>query len=179
MTCYPRTNLHQEVIFFANLMYLSSHLERKNNACPTFLPVIQVHFYHDMWYLSSVQASISQSCDRLLFASRNHSLCFSVATYCLVGFILTAIPIFFVVVSTSFLFLAEKVKEYNISDEIVWGYKFSHSAIIVLPVVLTECFWIYAQQWAMTFYFRSLWEEMFTVKKEKFSRCWALGTVVK
>ena len=120
MTCYPRTNLYQEVIFFANLMYLSSHLERKNNACPTFLPIIQVHFYHDMWYLSSVQPSISQSCDRLLFASRNHSLCFSVATYCLVGFILIAIPIFFFLfVSTSFLFLAEKVKEYNISDEIV------------------------------------------------------------
>ena len=76
------------------------------------------------------------------------------------------------------LFLPERVKEYDISDEIVWGYKFSHSAIIVLPVVLTECFWIYAQQWAMTFYFRSLWEEMFTVN-EKFSRCWALGTVVK
>lgn len=77
------------------------------------------------------------------------------------------------------LFFPERVKEYDISDEIVWGYKFSHSAIIVLPAVLTECFWIHAQQWAMTFYFRSLWEEMFTVKKEKFSRCWALGTVVK
>ena len=29
MTCYPCTNQYQEVIFFAKLMYLSSHLEKK------------------------------------------------------------------------------------------------------------------------------------------------------
>lgn len=29
MTCYPCTNKYQEVIFFAKLMYLSNHLEKK------------------------------------------------------------------------------------------------------------------------------------------------------
>lgn len=176
MTCYPCTNQYQEVIFFAKLMYLSNHLEKKRMHVLLFSLFQRFIFFHDMWYLSSVQPFISQSCDKLLFASRNHSLCFYVATYCLVGFLLISIPIFHLLL---LLFLPERVKEYDISDEIVWGYTFSHSTIIVLPMVLTECFWIHAQQWAMTFYFRSLWEEMFAVKKEKFSRCWALGTVVK
>ena len=179
MTWYPCTNRYQEVIFFANLMYLSSHLgkkKKKKNACPTFLPFTQVHFF--------------MICETYLqFNPLVPSL---VTGFCLLAETILCVSMWQPTAwldSSSYpslffhlfllLFLPERVKEYDISDEIVWGYKLSHSAIIVLPGVLTECFWIYAQQWAMAFYFRSLWEEMFTVKKEKLSRCWALGTVVK